>query len=300
MSKPPAKKKGTRNLAILIAVIVLLVLAEVGILILTSVSPTATKTLSIKAQRIRESVVGTDTKPGIVERTDTALANFYQTDIVPLWKAPLAPEPGGNISFDDCIKCHPDYRKTIRFTHVYIDHNSHTNVTCSKCHVMNQHPSPARPAEEVCAECHDQVNEAGKCDYCHPAGTLPHFYLLGAPRDAPIDCAVCHPSNTLTATGSRQVHIGDFTGDPNTMCLQCHTDDGQAAVGQPPGCKYCHSSPGHPVDWVKIHSSAALGLTSRCTRCHTNNWCAMRCHAAYGLSLPPLLPLPKPTEVVSP
>jgi hypothetical protein len=298
--RPPAKRKGTRNLAIVIAVVVLLVLAEVGILVVTSVSPTATKTLSVRAQRIRESVVGTETKPGIVERTDTALANFWHESIVPLWTEPTAPEPGTNISFDDCIKCHPDYRKTIRFTHVYIDHNSHTNTTCSTCHVMNQHPSPARPAEEVCAECHDQVNEAGKCDYCHPAGTLPHFYLLGAPRDAPIDCAVCHPDNTIGNNGSRQVHIGDFTGDPNTMCLQCHADDGQEATGQPPGCKSCHQSPGHPVDWIQTHPSAALSIAVRCAQCHTDTWCAMRCHAGFGLSQPALLPLPKPTEVVSP
>ena len=291
------------GLVILILFILVILGIEAALVITAFVSPTASETLSEKVAGIREDWEGTEDEPGIPDRIGDSLGRFYRDQIVTLWSMP-DPKPTSP-TFAECGQCHAGFEDRARFEHVYIDHRLHAQegMECAGCHTSVEHPRPDRPAEATCAVCHDQVNEKNGCDFCHPAGTLPHFFLLGAPRDSYTECATCHPSSTLPRLGKRLVHVGEFSGDPDDKCLQCHgkskdVETIEGATLEPRGCGSCHGER-HPKDWMRTHPDAALsGIV--CTQCHASTWCAMACHATTPMFRPPLIPLPSPSEVITP
>ena len=295
----PRRRRST-GLIVLALFIIVLLIGEAALVAFVFISPNATKTLSAKVDTLRAKWEGTKDQPGIPSRISDAADSFYRNNVTTLWKIPDPEEV--STTFAKCGTCHTDYETRSRFTHVYMNHRVHAQegMACDSCHTSVQHPNPPRPTEAVCAECHDQVNTKGQCDFCHPAGTLPHFYLLGAPREGVVNCASCHPKNTMPQLGERLVHVGTFSGDPSNRCLQCHTKSGmdQTGTGQPTTCNTCHGQP-HPSDWVKIHPEYAL-QSNTCFNCHNATWCAERCHAVTELFRPPLNPLPSPSEVITP
>jgi hypothetical protein len=129
------------------------------------------------------------------------------------------------------------------------------------------------------------VDEQGSCGLCHPPASLPHFYLLGAPRDGLPDCVMCHPRGSFDTTADeRLVDVGAFDGSHRKQCASCHADS---------ACESCHAV-AHPSDWLTTHGDdVAYGGPSDCGSCHTGTWCADRCHAVTSTN--PLRPRPLPT-----
>jgi hypothetical protein len=280
MSDRPRRRR-RRGLAILIAFITLVLLAEAALVVAVFVSPSAGDKLEEVAASAERAWVGTDGEAGIRARTAETARRAYREWVQPLWRGPEPPavEP----EFTACVDCHPDYASQRSFG-VYMNHPLHAEigVRCKTCHPDNPHPNPPRPQEDVCADCHPEVQQSESCGFCHPPGSLPHFYLLGAPRDAAVRCDVCHPKGAFEA-GAREplVHDESFSGTDPQTCRSCHEES---------TCTECHAV-GHPSNWLDIHGlEVGYGGSTTCYRCHTGTWCGTACHSAGWSDLP--FPLP--------
>lgn len=299
MSVPRPKKKRHVALLVMAIIIVLFMVAEGVVLLIAFTSPSGSKSISNDIAKAQRAWQGTKESPGIKQRAGDALSSFYEDQVRSLWAAP-SPAPAAT-TFTKCAACHQDYETKIRFPDVYMNHPEHAQagLSCATCHTNVQHPNPPAPAEAVCAKCHPQVSQAKQCDFCHPPGSLPHFYLLGYPRTQAVDCSTCHPAGTFPQTKAhRLVHPGVFNGSQKSICLQCHEYQHSASFGLP-ACLDCHSQQ-HPADWLNTHGSEGnitTGGYTECASCHTNSvWCAMQCHPYRS----PTPKYPLPTEVPSP
>jgi hypothetical protein len=276
-------------MVIVIVVIFVLLFIEGVLMAFVFVSPSAGEKLGdVKADIIR-AWSGAEGQPGVRAKVASAFHRGYQDWIVPLWAEPRTPT--GDPEFTACVDCHRDYATKRRFD-VYMNHPLHAQlgIQCTTCHPQNAHPNPPHPLEKVCATCHEQVEQKDACGFCHPPASLPHFYLLGAPRGAIVECNVCHPKKTFdTGANVPLVHVGTFDGVDRGACLSCHEDA---------TCAQCHA-PGHPSDWVATHGQiVGQGGAVNCYACHSSTWCSDRCHAVTDTS--PLVPRPLPPGKVRP
>jgi hypothetical protein len=272
-----------RGPIVLVAVVLTLLLIEGALVAAVFVSPTAAERLRTVVAAAEDLWTGTEERPGIRDRAAEAAANLYRDWIDPLWgeRRPRRPSP----EFAACVECHRDYASR-RVFGVYMNHPLHAELglACEDCHPTNPHPNPPRPTEDMCADCHPEVRERDGCVSCHPPGSLPHFYLLGAPRDAVVACDVCHPTETFIGRATEpQLPPRDYSGADEELCLSCHEDA---------TCQRCHAEP-HPEDWIALHPNAALEGAATCYACHAGAWCTDRCHA-------PTPPRPLPTPGVRP
>lgn len=296
MSDEQPRKRGTVLLLIMAVVIVLLLIAEGILVTVVSVSPGASEALSERVEGLKRAWEGEDGEPGIPDRFKASMRDFYDNQIRPLW---AMPEPDSvEPTFAKCRACHEDFESKVRFTHVYMDHPVHeqAGVSCAVCHTQVAHPNPLRPSEATCQSCHEEeVTQKGKCDMCHPPGSLPHFFLLGAPRDRSIECTTCHTEATFTdRKGERLVRPALYGQDP-AKCLSCHQDS---------WCTNCHTkkrdedgvpvSP-HPDSWSRSHGPIGDLSTVECARCHftVTTWCFYRCHGQTQWTSYPKQPMPK-------
>lgn len=286
---PETQPRRRRGLIVLVVAIVAVLLIEAAVLVAVFVSPSAGSKLESVAASAERVWSGTEDEPGFRTRTARAARSAYEDWIVPLWEGPQPAH--ADPEFTSCVECHPDYASQRRFD-VYMNHPLHAEigVACITCHPANPHPNPPRPTEATCAECHPEVQSDEDCGFCHPPGSLPHFYLLGAPRDAAVRCDVCHPKGAFDVHATeRQVEVGAFTGADETACLSCH---------QETSCDRCHSTP-HPPGFETQHGrGAGFGGAGACVGCHTTTWCADRCHSVTDLN--PFEPTPIPSAGVRP
>jgi hypothetical protein len=256
-------------MAILIGIVTALLLAEVALVTAVFVSPDAAEDLRGVGTSLDRGWNGADGRPGFRTRAATGIAQSYEDWIVPLWSD--AKPPPSSEAFADCASCHRRYAKTRRYPSVYMDHPLHAEigVACETCHTSTTHPNPERPREDACATCHNTQKQSS-CTTCHPPGALPHFYLLGAPRDATVSCDVCHPVNSFGGHATVPKVRGTFDGSDPASCLQCH---------QEVSCATCHAE-NHPPNWQSQHGTVAgqSGLDG-CYTCHTSQWCGTRCHS---------------------
>jgi len=270
-------------MAILIGVVTALLLFEVALVTAVFVSPNTAEDLRGFGTSLSRGWNGAEGQPGFRTRVAQGVSSGYDDWIAPLYSD--AKPPASADAFADCTTCHKRYAKTLRYPSVYMNHPLHAElgVACDTCHTNNTHPNPERPREDVCATCHTDVEKQGSCTTCHPPGALPHFYLLGAPRDAAVECAVCHPVNSFGTHTTTAKVSGTFTGSDPSSCLQCH---------QEVNCTLCHAQP-HPANWISQHGFEAgqSGLTD-CYTCHTGAWCGTRCHNVTTVAPFTKLPLP--------
>ncbi len=279
-------KRRSRRMVALIAVIMAVLLAEAVLVAAVFVSPTASTRLRGVAADVGRAWAGSKGSPGIPARIAGVINRGYRSWIAPLWSGPTPPKANGE--FADCVSCHRDYAAKRRYSSVYMNHPLHAElgVACATCHAQNAHPNPVPPAEGACAKCHREVEERGECGLCHPPASLPHFYLMGAPREGAARCDVCHPKGSFISTTATQplVRVGAFDGTERRECASCHPVT---------TCERCHGTP-HPSNWVSIHGlGVGGGGTVNCFACHTDNWCADRCHTVTpGM---PFVPKPLPT-----
>ncbi len=284
-----SKKRRPRALIAVIVVIFALLLLEGMLVAFVFISPTGSQKLSNVVSSVSEAWNGTKDKPGIKTDVASAFHHGYQSWIVPLWSKPQT--PNGDPQFTACVGCHQDYGTQRKFS-VYMDHPLHAQlgVSCATCHPENAHPNPPHPQEKVCATCHDEVNQKSQCSLCHPPASLPHFYLMGAPRQGVVQCDVCHPKNSFGGQATTpQVQLGDFSGVDRSICLSCHQES---------TCAQCHPS-NHPADWATTHGpTVGQDNPTVCYTCHTSTWCADRCHAVTPTN--PLVPRPIPSVGVRP
>jgi len=281
------KPRRRRMVTVLIVVVFVALLAETALVIGVFVSPKAATSLREVAASIDRGWNGDEHAPGLRTRAARWVGDGYRSWIEPLWSGPNAPAAGEE--FPACVTCHQDYASTRRFSSVYMNHPLHAqlDVACATCHPQNTHPDPPRPVEKACATCHD-VTDRTQCATCHPPGSLPHFYLLGAPRQQAVECSVCHPSTSFFSKIATPKVSGTFTGKDPSFCLQCHA----STAGKAPTCTSCHQ-PGHPPDWVSRHGYEAgeAGLND-CYTCHTGTWCGTRCHSVTSTNPTGKQPLP--------
>lgn len=286
----PPRRRRSRWIPVLIAAIVALLLAEVAVVVWVFVSPTSSEVLQGVVEDASDAWNGVDEQPGIRTRSATFVAEAYREWVRPLWAG--GDPPRVDREFSECVECHPRYAATRNFGSVFMDHPLHAEigVACETCHTQNAHPSPGRPAERVCETCHPEVDTKGECSTCHPPGALPHFYLLGAPRDAVVECQVCHPRGSFDTTADEALlDVGRFSGaDAGEDCVTCHEDE---------TCTSCHQEPVHPGGWIQDHPEESLGNTT-CVACHTTPWCADRCHAVSSTN--PFRTRPLPNVGVNP
>lgn len=289
-----ANRKRRPWVAILIALVVALLLVESAVVVGVFVSPHTEDRLRSTAASLERTWDGTDGQPGLRTRTAASLSRSYREWIEPLWAG--SSQAPSQESFAECVTCHKTYATTRRFPSVYMNHPLHAEigVACETCHPQNAHPNPARPTEKSCATCHD-VTDRKTCSTCHPPGSLPHFYLLGAPKGEATDCETCHPTDSFGAHSQVPKISGSFNGSDPSFCLQCHS--AQAAQG--PTCTTCHQQPPHPPNWVAQHGTVAgeSGLND-CYTCHTGQWCGTRCHSVTSTN--PTIKQPLPSTGVRP
>jgi hypothetical protein len=286
-TNPPRRRRPI--VVILIAFVVILLLIEGAIVVGVFVSPDTGDRLREVVGKVEDTWNGTESEPGLRTRTAERISEGYHEWISPLWSDPETPD--AEPEFTECVECHAGYAKQRRFSSVYMNHPLHAQigVACETCHPQNVHPSPPRPTEDTCAECHVEVEQREKCGTCHPPGSLPHFYLLGAPRKAVVQCDVCHPSDTFEATATEPLVTGDFTGEDTEACRRCHGET---------TCATCHE-PGHPSGWMNDHPAGAADLgPAPCYQCHTSLWCGSRCHAVTDAN--PFVPQSLPDAGVDP
>lgn len=286
----PTRRRRSRWIPVLIAVVVALLLAEVAVVVWVFVSPRSTEVLQGVVADASDLWNGVDDEPGVRTKTATFVADAYRDWVRPLWAG--GDLPGEDREFSECVECHPRYGETRNFGSVFMDHPLHAQigVACATCHTQNAHPGPSRPTEQVCETCHPQVETKGECSTCHPPGALPHFYLLGAPRDSVVECQICHTKDSFDTTAEEPlVDVGPYTGAAaGDDCLSCHETE---------TCSSCHQSPTHPAGWTSAHGEDSLGNTT-CVACHTTTWCADRCHAVTPSN--PFQTRPLPTVGVNP
>ena len=283
------RKRRSRALIAVIAGIFVLLLLEGALVAFVFISPSGSEKLSNVVSSANDTWNGTKDHPGIKTNVASAFHRGYQDWIVPLWSEPQTPQ--GDPEFTACVTCHEDYATQRKFS-VYMNHPMHAQlgVTCATCHPENAHPNPPHPLEEACATCHEEVKHKNECSLCHPPASLPHFYLLGAPRQGVVQCDVCHPDDTFgTRATTPKVQLGDFSGVDRDTCLSCH----QAST-----CLQCHPS-NHPADWGITHGpTVGQDNPTVCYMCHTSTWCADSCHSVTPTN--PLVPKPIPTSGVRP
>jgi hypothetical protein len=267
----------------------LLVVAEVALVVAVFVSPSAGDKLGTIATAADRAWNGSKASPGIEDRVSGAVHRGYRDWVQAMWEEPATPK--SDTEFTRCVKCHGDYAEKRRYSAVYMNHPLHAEigVACATCHEQNAHPDPVRPAEKTCEGCHAEVRTEGACTLCHPPASLPHFALLGAPRDRVVECSVCHPRGAFTSTADTPlVHVGHFDGADRQACTQCH----EAST-----CRQCHAED-HPSGWIGTHGAAVGEDPSPCYRCHTGDWCTTRCHAVTPTA--PFVPQPLPSAGVRP
>lgn len=282
-------RRRSRRLVFLVACVLALMLAETGLVVAVFVSPTTGERMSDAVASLDRAWNGSKDSKGVRTRIADSVDRGYRSWIETLWKAPEIPR--GDDEFDACLGCHKDYASARRFTNVYMNHPLHAEqgVACGTCHVQNEHPDPVRPEERTCQTCHDEVREPGKCGLCHPPASLPHFYLLGAPRDQVVECSTCHPKQSFRSTADeRLVPTNRFDGSQRAPCTQCH---------QQQTCEECHAT-SHPPDWIAIHGGVVAENPTPCYTCHTGDWCTSRCHAVTSTN--PFVPRPMPSAGVRP
>ena len=284
-----AKSKTNRGLAALITFVVLLLLAEAVLLTAVFVSPGLSGQLAQAVADAKTRWEGAPGSPGISDKIDESADRLYDKWITPLWS--LGTSPRGNAEFTACVDCHNDYASRRRFSAVYMNHPLHAQVgvVCATCHTANAHPKPALPEEATCEECHQEVQQKGQCGLCHPPASLPHFYLLGEPRDTAVQCETCHRRGVYPTANDRLVHVGRFSGSPDKACKSWHSTT---------TCRACHAEQ-HPADWVGTHGATGEEGATTCYECHTGNWCASRCHP-YIPSIGDFSPQPLPRGSPSP
>jgi hypothetical protein len=263
----------------------LLLVVEVVVVGAVLVSPGARDAVSITVARALDAVHGNEELASLPARANDRLQGAYAGWIEPLYATPTMSETVD--TFGGCVSCHEDIATARRFGDLYMDHPVHAElgVRCATCHVEVTHPSPPAPEEGVCVDCHaEDVQTGGDCALCHAPGALPHFLLLGAPRDGMVACETCHTPGSLEgATAREHVVVGAFDGSSSEDCASCH---------KPATCESCHE-PGHPPDWLTAHGGAADDAgTAACIDCHTGSWCADSCHAVTPTS--PFEPRPLP------
>jgi len=174
----------------------------------------------------------------------------------------------------------------IKFNHAY--HVSEVGVACADCHTGIETAPPGTrviPNHDVCATCHEQVNEPEHCGACH---SNPENAAAVPPRPGRYE-GFSHQSHTAAGVACADCH-GDIAAglaQPQVpvmaACQSCHTQ--RAATLD---CAKCHrGETPKPADhltavWLDDHGLEALAGASNCTGCHQQSSCD-NCHQGHNV-----------------
>lgn len=200
-------------------------------------------------------------------------------------------------------------------------HADHAGLfpVCAGCHAGIEGPEPtaAYPQPELCARCHDGVQE-DRVTWQAPARSpsnvrfdhAAHGVSLEAAGDPVQSCESCHSASDdqrMTVTGTERLET----------CWGCHAHEATDHFATSAACETCHVSLAEtsfsrarigalpapethadPLFLAEGHGALAPGYADRCATCHTRERC-VACHVDGGLveiqaipSAPPEMELP--------
>lgn len=185
-------------------------------------------------------------------------------------------------------------------------HVDEQGLDCTLCHVTEEGALlPTRPSPELCALCHDSLDEEKPPEKRAAAFFVPAPPEPGAAPDAEPtlvlrpgsarlssevvfdhtahaaalgeDCLSCHEGFDQ----SERVIRGP--GPTMASCVDCHEERGRQD-----SCNVCHTTidrswapPGHAHDWLRLHGEASRDphppASSDCALCHSQSSCTS-CH----------------------
>lgn len=156
-----------------------------------------------------------------------------------------------------CLECHERFPLSSKLSRAYWHGSVHEmrGLTCTNCHsVHSGYPKNLAKStqEEVCAQCHKQINAQLLKSSHHPI------------REGKIGCSDCHnPHGTVS---EKLVSANSL----NEKCYECHAEKrGPFLWDHPPveeNCMTCHSPHGSSHDKLLVTKRPYL-----CQTCHANN-----------------------------
>lgn len=172
----------------------------------------------------------------------------------------------------DCLGCHPDYARKLRFGDIYFSHAAHRGARgdCAACHTGSGPHRCRSPEMDGCGSCHTLSGKDAECETCHAPGTVFHGARLAGDRGKADDCNVCHPSQSLEP--EPRAHTISSASTTRGSCEGCHEAD---------FCSDCHPAP-HAPGYERGHQAdmaARVVTPARCWSCHDAGWCALACHS---------------------
>ena len=174
----------------------------------------------------------------------------------------------------------------IKFDHGF--HIAEAGLTCADCHNgIENAPALMRaiPGHDVCATCHEQVNQPEQCGVCH---SNPENAAAAPPRAGRYE-GFAHQRHNAAGIGCAECH-GEVAGGVQPQvpvmadCQSCHSRKGAALE-----CAQCHQgATPQPADhltaaWLAEHGQEALAGSSDCAACHRQSSCDA-CHQGYNLA----------------
>jgi len=184
------------------------------------------------------------------------------------WRT-IAPASSSGIAVHDeaCRGCHgeigrevPFVKRGLRMSHAGLEE---AGYQCTECHAGTAHQVSADrldgPRMSVCATCHNNVNQSGKCELCH----VEQGSAEEAKRSDP-EWSKTHGPNWRDTHG-----MGDLA-----TCTLCHDKE---------KCRKCHGVPlPHGDNFIPVHGEQAAQYEDECFSCHKQAFC-FSCH---GMQMP--------------
>lgn len=176
---------------------------------------------------------------------------------------------------------------------IIFDHELHLGrgFDCGLCHQFLSDFEPTRPAERVCAFCHeigDHDDPDLDCAMCH---SRVDFTSKGLPRPTYQDTKFIHETHIRADVACESCHKGqskaetyhDIVFPKMKDCIECHQ---KSAVNS--DCETCHQVLGkdtkpasHDHLWLVNHGPIARNtFDTNCSICHTDKAFCENCHLA--------------------
>jgi len=152
------------------------------------------------------------------------------------------------------------------------------------------------PTMETCFKCHDGKKLSNQCSLCHTSlGTRPSTFspewvdahkenvrqegnTCGSCHQQDF-CKNCHTGANPHPAGWDRTHPEGYKKNP-ASCPTCHRGPNEKATDISMAfCRSCHTvKRAHAqANWLALHAQEFKAAPQKCSRCHTESWCAA-CH----------------------
>ena len=263
-------------MGVLVAVVVVVILAAVGLALAYTNSCSACHIIKPEVatyERTAHYRAGVacqqcHTKPGVF---NYLIRNLQGATNIILYASNSYQRPLTTaVGTASCVQCHPksQLERDQVFNNIRVNHTGlrEAGYQCTACHADISHPGTqqevARVAQNkmpICARCHDGKQLPDDCNICHVGGAPPEE--INVPIEGkvpPSQCVGCHRSRTICAdchhgllmphpVGWIKAHGPIVVDRGKIICASCHTKQ------DPTFCIDCHGviMP-HPGGWRAV------------------------------------------------